>query len=531
MMSRLSVVIFAACVLCIAAQQPGKQKTNPHPKMTWQECTSATSCEAQPGEIVLDSNWMWTHTIEGKGGAKNSYTNCYEGTKWSAEFCPDGKTCAANCALDGGDYPTTYGVSTEGDSLKIDFVTKSNVGARTYMMQDDSNYQMFKLKNKAFSFDVDVSKLPCGLNGALYFVEMDQDGGMARFPTNKAGAKYGTGYCDAQCPHDIKFISGEANVKNWNATTAMGAYGSCCTEMDIWEANSEATQWTPHACTGTGGQRCETPASCGDGSFRFGPGNICDKNGADWNPFRLGHTKFFGPGSQYTVDTTKKMTVVTEFHTSDGTNAGDLSEIRRIYVQDGKTIKTESVTMGGKTYDSLTTDSIKTMQTTFGDTHQDFEAKGGLKKMGEAMDRGMVLVMSLWDDAAVAMLWLDGETYPVGGSGPGVHRGRCADSSGKPADVRKNYPTASVTFSNIKVSPIGSAPTPPGPTPPGPTPPTPPAPSGCPGGSLSACIGLCPSDPPVVYSACVKSCAKRCANNSPSLDAVVQPYIVGQPTE
>ena len=53
MMSRLSVVIFAACVLCIAAQQPGKQKTNPHPKMTWQECTSATSCEAQPGEISI----------------------------------------------------------------------------------------------------------------------------------------------------------------------------------------------------------------------------------------------------------------------------------------------------------------------------------------------------------------------------------------------------------------------------------------------------------------------------------------------
>jgi cellulose 1,4-beta-cellobiosidase len=50
------------------------------------------------------------------------------------------------------------------------------------------------------------SQLPCGLNGALYFVAMDSDGGMAKFPTNKAGAKYGTGYCDAQCPQDIKFI-------------------------------------------------------------------------------------------------------------------------------------------------------------------------------------------------------------------------------------------------------------------------------------------------------------------------------------
>lgn len=56
---------------------------------------------------------------------------------------------------------------------------------------------MFKLKAREFTFDVDVSNLPCGVNGALYFVEMDADGGKSKFPTNKGGAKYGTGYCDA----------------------------------------------------------------------------------------------------------------------------------------------------------------------------------------------------------------------------------------------------------------------------------------------------------------------------------------------
>ena len=69
--------------------------------------------------------------------------------------------------------------------------------------------EMFKLLNQEFTFDVDLSNLPCGLNGALYFSAMDEDGGMSRFPTNKAGAKYGTGYCDSQCPRDIKFINGE----------------------------------------------------------------------------------------------------------------------------------------------------------------------------------------------------------------------------------------------------------------------------------------------------------------------------------
>jgi cellulose 1,4-beta-cellobiosidase len=511
------------------AQLPGKQKDNLHPKLSWQECTSS-GCTTQPGEIVLDSNWMWTHTVTGKGGAPNSYTNCYEGTKWDPKYCPDGKTCAENCALDGGDYPTTYGVTTEGSALTIKYVTKSNVGARTYLMEDESNYKMFKLKNRAFSFDVELSTLPCGLNGALYFVEMDQDGGMSKFPGNKAGAKYGTGYCDAQCPHDIKFISGEANIKNWNDTTAMGAYGSCCTEMDIWEANSEATQWTPHTCTGEGGQRCEDAVSCGDGANRFGPGNICDKNGADFNPFRLGHTDFYGPGSQYTIDTQKPITVITEFHTTDGTDSGDLSEIRRKYVQGGTTIGTESVTLGGKTFDSLTTSSIDTMKKAFGDTHNDFDKKGGMKKLGEALDRGMVLVMSLWDDSAVSMLWLDGKSYPQGATGPGVARGRCSDDTGKPAPTREKYgTTAKVTYSNIKVSQLGSSPpTPPTPTPPTPpAPPAPPSPSGCPGGSLSACIGLCPSNPPAVYKACVNSCAARCPGSS--LRKATMPFIVSQP--
>ena len=76
-------------------------------------------------------------------------------------------------------------------------------------MQTDTSYQMFKLLNQEFTFDVDMSNLPCGLNGALYLSQMDQDGGMSKFPTNKAGAKYGTGYCDSQCPRDIKFINGQ----------------------------------------------------------------------------------------------------------------------------------------------------------------------------------------------------------------------------------------------------------------------------------------------------------------------------------
>ena len=39
------------------------------------------------------------------------------------------------------------------------------------------------------------------MNGAMYFIEMAANGGKG-LAGNKAGAKFGTGYCDAQCPHE-----------------------------------------------------------------------------------------------------------------------------------------------------------------------------------------------------------------------------------------------------------------------------------------------------------------------------------------
>ena len=102
-----------------------------------------------------------------------------------------------------------------------------------------------------------LSTLLCcsGQNGAMYFSEMQANGGLG-IGDNNAGAAFGTGYCDAQCPHDIKFIDGEANVIDWkpnpnDQSNNMGAgkYGACCAEMDIWEANSMATAYTPHTCS------------------------------------------------------------------------------------------------------------------------------------------------------------------------------------------------------------------------------------------------------------------------------------------
>ncbi len=61
----------------------------------------------------------------------------------------------------------------------------TNIGSRVYLMDDESHYKMFNLKNQEFTFDVDMSQLPCGLNGALYFSEMEADGGMSKNTGNK----------------------------------------------------------------------------------------------------------------------------------------------------------------------------------------------------------------------------------------------------------------------------------------------------------------------------------------------------------
>ena len=56
-------------------------------------------------------------------------------------------------------------------------------------------------------------------------------------------------------------------------------------------------------------------------------------------------------------------------------------------------------------HDSITDEFCRSTKGLFGD-YNDHEELGGLVKMGEAMKRGMVLVMSLWDDHDANMVSL-----------------------------------------------------------------------------------------------------------------------------
>merc|ERR1712226_1396685 len=259
-----------------------------------------------------------------------------------------------------------------------------------------------------------------------------------------------------------------------------------------------------------------------------------------------GNEKFFGPGSNFQVDSTQPITVTTQFITAGGSDHGKLTEVKQFYTQNGKTIEHPAYTVNGNQHKTITDEYCKDWVAETQDG-TNFLDKGGLKAMGEAMDAGVVLVMSLWDDHYANMLWLD-STYPVDSTDPGADRGSCPTTSGVPKDVESKQADAKVTFSDIKFGPIGStggSPTPSPPAPPSggccswdgeycgdttdyckasasqcadcngkwctdckppfvptpkpspaPTPvPTPspsPSPSGCPGGSLDACIDLCP---------------------------------------
>ena len=125
----------------------------------------------------------------------------------------------------------------------------------------------------------------------------------------------------------------QGNVEGWQASSndpnaGVGGHGSCCAEMDIWEANSVSTAVTPHSCSTIEQTRCDGDG-CGGTYSADRYAGVCDPDGCDFNSYRMGDTTFYGKGK--TVDTSKKFTVVTQF-----VGSGASMEIKRFYVQGGK---------------------------------------------------------------------------------------------------------------------------------------------------------------------------------------------------
>jgi hypothetical protein len=63
------------------------------------------------------------------------------------------------------------------------------MGLYLYLLMERKNHRI----DKAFAFSLYVSNLPCGVNGALYFIQMDPPGGNFLISGHRAGAKCGPG--------------------------------------------------------------------------------------------------------------------------------------------------------------------------------------------------------------------------------------------------------------------------------------------------------------------------------------------------
>ena len=215
-----------------------------------------------------------------------------------------------------------------------------------------------------------------------------------------------------------------------------------------------AQMYTTHSCNTEGYFLCQRPDECGD-QDRYG--GVCDKDGGAYNPYRLLAREYYGFGSEFVVDSSQPLTVVTQFITSDGTDSGDLVEIRRLYVQNGNVIQNAQVgyeEIGD--YDSSSDAYISDYKAFFGENN-DHANKGGMRQLGQAFDRGVVLSFSIWDDASGHMLWMDSINPPdADPNTPGVANGPCPPDGGIPSELQEQYPDTYVTFSNIKIGTIGS---------------------------------------------------------------------------
>jgi cellulase len=162
------------------------QAAEEYPLLPTWKCTSSGGCVQQNTSVVLDKDSKYA---QGTAGSRSA-----------------------------SDY-AAMGVTTSGNAVTLYHYVKGNPASpRVYLLGADGQYVLMSLLNAELSVDVDLSSLPCGENGAFYLSEMEAGG------RGNAGA--GTGYCDAQCQ------------------------GYCCNEMDILEANSQATAMTPHPCKG-----------------------------------------------------------------------------------------------------------------------------------------------------------------------------------------------------------------------------------------------------------------------------------------
>jgi len=204
-------------------------------------------------------------------------------------------------------------IDVDGETLELHVVSSAEKGQlfrtddRTLMMNwggetrgflagretDDYSSSMwfnFTLLDKELSYDVDLSKVGCSCNAALFFVSMpgyNPDGSVAR------GVDQNPFYCDA---NDIG--------------------GVWCWEHDTIEANKFNVQTAPHTCDSAPGQFID----------------VCDKRGCSSNAYSENEHGLC-PDEKCTIDTRKPFRILQSYK---GNADGQLVTIANTFVQEGR---------------------------------------------------------------------------------------------------------------------------------------------------------------------------------------------------
>jgi cellulose 1,4-beta-cellobiosidase len=163
---------------------------------------------------------------------------------------------------------------------------------------------------------------------------------------------------------------------------------------------------------------------------------------------------FYGPNK--TIDTQHKFTVVTQFHTSNGTDLGELVEIRQFFVQHGVLIPQQGLRLPGQDFfDSINKSFCESVTTR---SENEFQNRGGMEAISRAMDQGLVLVMGIWTGEVTNTL---GSIQKVPATRRAslrtINEGICPRETRTQPFVQKHYPHASVKFSNLRIEPINSS--------------------------------------------------------------------------
>merc|ERR550532_258864 len=191
----------------------------------------------------------------------------------------------AGITMDGiGDFLQLSGDGAEvaGDQLTLKHNAGLSVTSSCNKAWNPQGFKALRLLGKSFSFTVDLSKVGCACNVALYLTSTPARDDRGNYKTGSCS--YSPYYCDAN-----------------------QVCGSFCPEVDIMEANNRAFQATPH--------KCDLPSEAGYYCS-------CDRNGCSQNTRDLG-TNVYGPGPNFRIDTRFPFDVHTSFHGSSVVGADE----------------------------------------------------------------------------------------------------------------------------------------------------------------------------------------------------------------